>query len=178
MDYLEAIRTQALLGVMRPDEEAWLRSIFRYYSEKWATPLHLVQKLPLEDVLLNYFESYYESLEDVQIQELLHTLTDSPEERLEKENQIKEAESQDDAFLQAAEEDAKKELLKIKTPAPKPVPTQDTKLPEPLTTNPMDLPEISMDFSGNLDKDTLDLAKSLLQSDSLRAPPPGKKKAP
>lgn len=37
-----------------------LRRVFRDYSARFHTPLHVVETLPLEDVLTHYWEAYYE----------------------------------------------------------------------------------------------------------------------
>lgn len=61
-DRIEAIRIRALRAVWRPDHEALMRRIFRWYSEKYHTPLHLVQDLPEEDILQTWFEVQYQEL--------------------------------------------------------------------------------------------------------------------
>jgi hypothetical protein len=69
LDEFRAIQTRALADVLRgqdpeakQDPEYVLRGIHRWYSEKYHTPLHQVDDLPLEDVLRHYYEDHYEAL--------------------------------------------------------------------------------------------------------------------
>lgn len=66
MDKIAAIRLIALRDVASkdPDVSYLIRKIKRWYSEKFSTPLHLIEDLCLEDVLQNYFECHFESLKD------------------------------------------------------------------------------------------------------------------
>lgn len=64
MDFIDGIKVRALLAVLRPDQEANLRHIFRWYSKTFSTPLHEVDDLPVEDILLHWFEVQYEDMEE------------------------------------------------------------------------------------------------------------------
>lgn len=50
--------------VLRGEGDYNLRTIFRWYSKTYCTPLHQVEDLPLEDVLQTYFETRFEEMED------------------------------------------------------------------------------------------------------------------
>jgi hypothetical protein len=70
LDHIRNIRLIALKNVLdKPDDDARWRSIARWYSKTFATPLHEVDYLPQLDVLQAYFEDFYEGAE----QERLHT---------------------------------------------------------------------------------------------------------
>lgn len=70
------------LGAKAPDApEAWLRSVFRWYSREFHTPLHVVPELPMEDILLHYYECLYDQYEDIEIDAEKVRLTETAEER-------------------------------------------------------------------------------------------------
>ena len=56
-----------------------LRRVFRWYSRTFATPLHEVQNLPVEDVLRAYFEQKFEEMEDEKLEQLVREVAISPE---------------------------------------------------------------------------------------------------
>lgn len=143
MDYFEAIRAKCMLAVLKPDSDAWLRYVFRFYSERFHTPLHTVKSLPLEDVLVAFWETRYEDLEPVLLQEELVGITETEEDRQAR----SEKEEDDDAFLKAAEEEAAKQKrqdqLKVTPVRPARV-AKEAEMPAP------PLPDIAMKFDGNL----------------------------
>lgn len=62
-DLLRAIRRQALVDVHRGTDPGYvLRYVFRWYSEKFHTPLHEVDDLPMEDVFRAFYEVRYEEM--------------------------------------------------------------------------------------------------------------------
>ncbi len=75
MDYIDGIRARALLAILRPTLEANFRHIFRWYSKTFHTPLHEVDDLPIEHILLHWYECEYEALEDPEKEMLLRDLT-------------------------------------------------------------------------------------------------------
>jgi hypothetical protein len=87
MDYYKALRTVALQEVLSdtPSQSYSLRRIFRWYSQKFCTPLHVVNTLPIHDVLVSYFESHYEEFGEDKIQEELRELTMTPAQLLDAE---------------------------------------------------------------------------------------------
>jgi hypothetical protein len=64
VDVYRAIRVHAYADVVagKPTHDYSLRSIFRWYSEKFHTPLHLVEDLPVYDVMQHYYEWHAEQL--------------------------------------------------------------------------------------------------------------------
>lgn len=80
-DLIQALQLIALDAVVHPDSDAKLREIFRHYSEKWHTPLHVVQELPLANVLLNYYEDVYAEMSPDQREQMRVELLMTEEER-------------------------------------------------------------------------------------------------
>ncbi len=82
------LRLGAMRAVLCEGTEYTLRTIRRWYAERFATPLHLVGTdvdgaVPLEDVLLHFYESRYSNMSekdrDTEVEDLLMT----PEDYLE-----------------------------------------------------------------------------------------------
>jgi hypothetical protein len=66
-----------------------LRRVFRDYSQRFHTPLHVVETLPLEDVLTHYWEAYYEEAtkpEDIMV-DILRMVKDPEDLRREQETE-------------------------------------------------------------------------------------------
>jgi hypothetical protein len=64
-DLYDSVQVTALAAVVKgTDPNYVLRRIFRWYSEKFHTPLHRVEDLPVHDVLQNYYEAQYEAMLD------------------------------------------------------------------------------------------------------------------
>jgi hypothetical protein len=186
MDFFRALQAKALVGVLRPDHEAWLRHVYRWYARTFATPLHIVSELPLQDVVLAYYEEAFENMQDIERQHFLDLLTETDEERAERQAKEEGESASDDAFFAKLNAEVKagmkKPAAKSKPKAAKPskatsgllvdrpkLPEKPKPLdpPEPPAELP-ELPEISMDFGdGNL-------LGGLLDQDPL-APPPRKK---
>lgn len=64
--------------VVREPEVYNLRYIFRWYSVTFHTPLHVVEQLPIEDILQHYYETQYEELDPVQRKTEIEHLLLSP----------------------------------------------------------------------------------------------------
>lgn len=64
MSEYDDIRLIALASVLTDSSEYGLRHIFRWYSTTFCTPLHIVEDLPLVEVLQHWHESEYEKLLD------------------------------------------------------------------------------------------------------------------
>lgn len=112
--YLDSIRKVAMLAIKKPDDQAVLREIFREYSKMFYTPLHVVEDLPLEFVLLNYYENKYGAILDKENgEEELNThlrhLLSTPEER---QKQAREEEENELKMLEELEQEAAKEKQK------------------------------------------------------------------
>ena len=89
MDRLRAIQIIALKEVLsdKQSQDFQLRSIFRWYSKTFHTPLHIVEELPEFDILQAYFEDQYEQLNQsdqgqANIQKLIEDLSKTDEELL------------------------------------------------------------------------------------------------
>lgn len=112
--YLDSIRKVAMLAVKKPDDQAVLREIFREYSKMFYTPLHVVEDLPLEFVLLHYYENKYGAILDKENgEEELNThlrhLLSTPEERY---RQAQEEDEKELKMLEELEQEAAKEAQK------------------------------------------------------------------
>ena len=87
MDLHTAIQLSAMKAVERPDREAHWRHVSRVYSQKFNTPLHVVEDLPEEVVLTHFYEDLYFGMEpkerDAEIAALLET-EEQRKERLSK----------------------------------------------------------------------------------------------
>ncbi len=89
------------------DSEYFYRHVFRWYSEKFHTPLHEVLDLPLDFILQHYFEVYYEGMTEVQRDEARTKLHETKEQR--RQRMIREEAEAADAeefAQQVAEEEA------------------------------------------------------------------------
>lgn len=106
MDYYRALRLLAMRAVEKPDREANLRSIYRWYSRTFHTPLPQVEDLPIEEVLMTYYESTYEDLGDEERARELESLLETPQEAQEKRRRqdSERAEAYDFAIFTAEEE--------------------------------------------------------------------------
>ena len=84
MDHLRNIRLVALKNVLvGPDFDAQWRTISRWYSRQFSTPLDRIDDLPRIDIWRHYYEDLYENLEDdklhLELEELL-----KPQDELQK----------------------------------------------------------------------------------------------
>lgn len=153
-DFVEAIRLVAMQAVAECSPEYQLRSVMRWWSREFHTPLAEVYEIPLENILLDYYECKYEEMDDSQrhyeIGELLKTKEQITKAKVAEDK----AEVEDEAYLRKVMEEAKK------------VPIEEPKKVEP---PPPELPEISMDFS---EQQSFEEA---LEQDAM-APPPKKKR--
>jgi hypothetical protein len=104
MDIFEAVKAKALRCVLRPDVEYMIRHIFRWYSRTFSTPLQEVYDLPLEEVLLHYYEVVFEDLDDHERLEAIGPILETKEQR-EAERRAEDAKQVDDKeFAQFAQQ--------------------------------------------------------------------------
>lgn len=108
LDYA-ALRLSSLRATVKPDHEAQLRRIFRTYSQKFHTPLHVVEELPVDYVVRHYFESEYSTLTEEEIEREIRELTTTEEELREerRRHDEEEAEAFDFATFSAEQERAR-----------------------------------------------------------------------
>lgn len=171
MDLLGAIRQCALAEVVAEESSAdyRLRRIFRWYSAKFYTPLHVVEELPLQHVLQHFYECQYEGkYEDNELEELEYeriVLTETDDQRKERLAREAKKREEDEAFMRsvAAEEAAKAKPVGPKdgeSGLPTAVPTAQ-RLPTAVKSDLADkLPErleIPPDISMRFDVDDGDL---------------------
>lgn len=86
---LDSIQILALKAVREEDAEYRLRFIYRWYSETFNTPLHVVEDLPTEDVLRHFFERRFEEIPEDKLLEAVQELLETVDER--KSRLLKEA---------------------------------------------------------------------------------------
>jgi hypothetical protein len=187
MDFYQALQCRAMLAVTKPDRAAWLRHVLREYSKAFYTPLYVVEELPLERVLLTYYEHSFEQMDEDEREDYIERLCETEEERKQREQRDAASEQAGEDFFatlnQQVEEDVKrgKPLPRVgKRPKPK-LPGKLTAFdsrsataegPPPKPTPPAaraaaleEAPDIDMRFGdgGNL------LGEDLLSSDPLGA---------
>lgn len=139
MNIYEAIRAVALHNILfdNSDSDYQYRKVCRWYSKEFHTPLKDVYEMPIEDVLLNYWEQLYEDWEDddkmgeraLKIE--ARYLTETDEEKESRKLAEYEQDLEDDAFLEQSEQ----QILKESTPK------QDLIVP-----NEEIMPDIKMNF--------------------------------
>lgn len=122
MDIYEAVKINALHSVLKPDEEYYMRFIFRWYSKTFHTPLHLVPDLPVIDVLTAYYEDMYEKMEEGDLAQERIKSSMSAEEWAEK---LKNEEMDDLAFMETIMSKKKVESIKAPELRKEPLPELD-----------------------------------------------------
>ena len=78
---IDSIKIRALRAVLKPDINSAMRRLFRWYSSTYSTPLHLVDRLPIEDILTAWFEEHFANLEGPLLDKEIHLMSLSAEER-------------------------------------------------------------------------------------------------
>lgn len=81
MDFIKSIQIKALKAISDPNIEDFLRAVFRSYSIKFHTPLHEVPDLPIEDVLLAYYEETFECMQEEERSHIMSEILQTDEER-------------------------------------------------------------------------------------------------
>lgn len=82
---IDEVKLVAMRDVHNSENYYGIRRILRWYSEKFHTPLHVVEReLPLEDVLQHYFEATFEDLDEVQRKSEIESLLETPEQKAER----------------------------------------------------------------------------------------------
>ncbi len=182
MDYYSAIRINALEAVLSGDSQEYIfRHILRWYSKNFYTPLHVVETIPLEDVLTAYYESKYEEMKDIELDMEKSSLLETDEEkamRLRKEDEDKAIESDLMSKKEMINKLFKVEKKKNKLPGLGQMTEQildlssvvsgdkkdssilaerPYKMREPILPSPNDIPEISMRFLADDEELPLDM---------------------
>lgn len=145
----EAIKIQSLRTVLRPDDDYNVRSVMRWYSREFNTPLGEVYDLPIEEVLRDYFECEYEKMEPHELEEEREYLLSSEAER----EQMRQDSEDEEAAAARFYEEALKEAEEAESQeGVTPAATDDTRrqnmaqAPSAVPTPILPLPEISMKF--------------------------------
>lgn len=110
MDLFQAIRLRALKAVLHPDREYLIRRTLRWYSKTFHTPLHVVEEMPVEDVIVAYYEEQYAQMSEDQLAAEKEELLTPDEVRTARiiAEEAEEAEMFEMSQIVAAEEAAKK----------------------------------------------------------------------
>jgi len=172
MHYYEAIKAKALRSVLKPDTDYYLRRVYRWYSKTFHTPLETTFDLPVEFVLREYFEEYFENLEEEDLDFQLEEMTETDEQRKQR------------LSNEEADKKAEQDLLEMsrkqnkKVPGPSKLPEQISKLgqvikevaeniKEEMKSDPAMLPpEIDMKFESDEEFEKLLNADSNTLSDN------------
>lgn len=176
---VKTLKLIALKNTIKPDEEAFLRNVQRWYSREFSTPLHTVSDLPLESVLLHYYEDRYATLKDGDDESLwlkeMILVTETNEERKKRETEEESELVSDEDFLKQvmAEEEKKKSKIEdhkhVEKPALRVNETPEVELPRPEMT------EIKMEFVSDEEMDKLTNQDGLSGWDVLGPSKPKKK---
>lgn len=148
INYFLALRTIALRDVLMASGEYHLRSVFRWYSRTFHTPLHEVGDLPQEDVLRAYYEEHYEAMAPEDREDERAFLLESEEARR-KRLCKEEAAAVDDAEYERrvmAEVEASKKM-EVKKGPEQPLIAKIKEAPEVLKVGTKIPPNISMVFA-------------------------------
>lgn len=158
MDIFQAIKAKALRSVLKPDLDYVIRHIYRWYSKTFFTPLEEAYDLPLEEILLHYYECHFESMDHEGQIEAIGEVLESEQDRREQARRDDAQIVDDIEFAKVAAsllpkkkkpaavigDPEDKPLLANRAPEPPPLPTSMVK------TNDFGLPDISMTFDDNL----------------------------
>ena len=147
LNLIKSLKILALKSILKPDEEYLLNVVYRWFSEKFHTPLLEVENLPTIYVLKHFFEDYYrnkfsEDFEDlepekkqeriVEIEELLESDEETEERKLQKaikqgleEKDKDEGEAIAIKYREKEEEQTKKEEKPVPIPQLKPEDLKD-----------------------------------------------------
>lgn len=141
-DLIDSIKRIALLSIVEPDSEANLRRLYRWFSKTFNMAITEVEELPVEYILMHYYESKYEELNDEEKHDEIIDILETPEEKAAR---IAEEQAKEDDFLAELEAQA---LEERKAEAKLKAGTLNTSLkPE----NKEEEPAISISYVENLD---------------------------
>lgn len=100
---IETARVSAALAVLRHDGEYRLRSIYRWYSRTFHTPLHQVPDLDTLDVLQAFYEDRYGDMKEDELHAEILELIKTPEEELKELREDAKTRSEDELAAQIIE---------------------------------------------------------------------------
>jgi hypothetical protein len=163
VDYDRAIRLLAFHAVQERSPEYRLRSVMRWFSRTYSTPLAEVENMPTEYILSNYYEVLYAELESEELEKERTLLTESTAEKAERLRREAQDEASTEALLKQIEAEQKQDALKDKdlralgdAKAQEMRQALDRTLPEPsLGNKQVLLPNISYKFVPNEEMEKL-----------------------
>lgn len=159
MNKYEALKCKALQAILEPDHHAHVRHIFRYYSHHFATPLHLVEKLPFDFVLQSYYESCFDEMPPEELHEEMVRMTETDAERAAREEKDVRADKAGDEMAELLEKQIAESATKVETPKKRKKNLQPSlgEVRQNTTPAPKEEPLINMNFApeGNLSEDIL-----------------------
>jgi hypothetical protein len=106
VNHYKAIQLLAMESVTESDSDYNLRFIFRWYSRAFNTPLHEVEELPLDDILVAFFETRFEEMGDEEREKEIASLLESPEARKERLKQEAREDAETADFMRFTETQA------------------------------------------------------------------------
>ena len=106
MYYFEALLVSALRGAVKPTAEDYLKKVFRWNSKTFATPLHQVGDLPLDDVLGAYFEEQFADMGQEELEAEIRLVTEDADEREARERADISKNMDDEKFLEMSKKAA------------------------------------------------------------------------
>lgn len=122
MNVFQAIRVLSLRHVIKENDlDYTMRRIYRWYSKTFHTPLHVVEDLPVEFILQNYWEAQYEDMDDQSLDHEVKTLTKTPEETRAEDKAWDEQQAEEVEFAKMAGTDIGKKDGKIADLKPIPI---------------------------------------------------------
>jgi hypothetical protein len=127
VDLLQALRLDALAGVLiepkgeltEEDRQRFLRRIFRWYSREFATPLHIVESLPVIDVLRHYYEAKVDAMDEDALEAERKLLIETDDERRARIRALEAEDIADDDWAQQVEKEIAAEAAAKKAASPK-----------------------------------------------------------
>lgn len=111
-ELIQALKIKCLEESINPTPESRLRSIFRWYSTTFHTPLHTVEDLPLAHIFETFFDEMFARMSPEDIEDEIRLLTMTEAERRQAENEEAEEEADALEFL--------RKIQKESTPKPDP----------------------------------------------------------
>lgn len=107
-DLLDTLQAEAISNKLYPTDSAVWRQICRNYSQKFSTPLYLVESMEPEHVVLNFYE---DQLEDIDIDDKIQSMMEIIY-RIEDPNYESDEEAELQDFIEEAEVREKERLKK------------------------------------------------------------------
>lgn len=103
MDNISALQLVALRDVIKGSGDYNIRYIIRWYSKTFHTPLHVVEDLPIDDILQAFFEVRYEEMPDEMRHQEIVKLLETEEQKAARRKAEDEADAEGAEFAAQAE---------------------------------------------------------------------------